>query len=79
MKYHLPGINGIPEYIVYLSKEERKKNGYNKKRNSCNTRKNNRANQHFNYPIRTKKKKKMKELYLFKIILTKKKMKRKMY
>ena len=25
MKYHLPGINGIPEYIVYLSKEERKK------------------------------------------------------
>ena len=25
MKYHLPGINGIPEYIVYLSKEDRKK------------------------------------------------------
>ena len=25
MEYHLPGINGIPEYVVYLSKEERKK------------------------------------------------------
>jgi hypothetical protein len=25
MKYHLPGINGIPEYAVYLSKNERKK------------------------------------------------------
>ena len=25
MKYHLPGINGIPEYVVYLSKNERKK------------------------------------------------------
>ena len=25
MKYHIPGINGIPEYIVYLNKEERKK------------------------------------------------------
>ena len=25
MKYHIPGINGVPEYIVYLSKEERKK------------------------------------------------------
>ena len=25
MKYYLPGINGIPEYIVYLDKEERKK------------------------------------------------------
>ena len=25
MKYYLPGINGIPEYIVYLNKEERKK------------------------------------------------------
>ena len=25
MKYHLPGINGVPEYIVYLSKEERKR------------------------------------------------------
>ena len=25
MKYHLPGINGIPEYIVYLNKEERLK------------------------------------------------------
>ena len=25
MKYYIPGINGIPEYIVYLNKEERKK------------------------------------------------------
>ena len=25
MKYHLPGINGIPEYIVYLNKKERLK------------------------------------------------------
>ena len=25
MKYHLPGINGIPEYVVYLSKEDRKR------------------------------------------------------
>ena len=25
MKYHIPGIDGIPEYIVYLDKEERKK------------------------------------------------------
>ena len=25
MKFHLPGINGVPEYIVYLSKEERKR------------------------------------------------------
>ena len=24
-KYYLPGINGIPEYIVYLNKDERKK------------------------------------------------------
>ena len=25
MKFYLPGINGIPEYIVYLDKDERKK------------------------------------------------------
>ena len=25
MKYHLPGTNGVPEYIVYLNKSERKK------------------------------------------------------
>jgi hypothetical protein len=25
MKYHLPGINGIPEYYMYLNKSERKK------------------------------------------------------
>ena len=25
MKYYLPGINGIPEYIVYLNKKDRKK------------------------------------------------------
>ena len=25
MEYHLPGINGIPEYIVYLNKEDRKR------------------------------------------------------
>ena len=24
LRYHIPGINGIPEYIVYLNKEERK-------------------------------------------------------
>lgn len=30
MEYHLPGINGIPEYIVYLSKEDRKKILHNK-------------------------------------------------
>ena len=25
LNFHIPGINGIPEYIVYLNKEERKK------------------------------------------------------